>query len=269
MFDGLKTMWRAGGVTVETTVTDGGARPGDRLHGEVIVRGGEVERAIEGIGLRLFVTVSEWRGSVSDGSSVSYYSILAERSDLVEGFTLAPADVRRIPFALDVPWETPLTLQGGDDDSRTPFRVPPLEDPAVASEYVQLRTRLAVDGSRDRRHLDPVVIRALPAHSGVFAALERIGFWFNVVHILRSKEVDSGVEQTFRLLDAPDYPFVLAVKFRTDATKVRVLLQGIGPGRYPEERDGELVIEHARVEGFDFERALRGALDTLAGDWRA
>jgi sporulation-control protein len=260
MLKALKGAWTGGGVAVDLTLENGKVRPGDTLTGEIVVSGGKVERRIEGLGLELFVNV--WGPSSGDNLPTLHEYTLAERADLLEGFTLAAPAERRIPFTLDVPWVAPLTLEGEGDFTRTPFHVPQPDDHDRAPERVRLRTRLAVDRSRDRFDTDPLEIHALPAHAGVFAALERIGFWFNRVELDEVDYLDSGFEQTFIVNNAPDYPFALVVNFRADATKVDVLLEA-------QDGDWDFAVEHGQVEGFDFEGALRGTLDRLAGDWRA
>ncbi|MGK5642632.1 sporulation protein [Streptomyces sp. URMC 126] len=153
-----------GGPTVDT-VLDGPVSPGADLTGHVRLRGGKADFDVEHVTLELEARVEAERGDEEHHGTVVF-----DRHTVAGALRLAAGEERDIPFAVPVPWETPVTELYGR----------PL------GTVLGVRTELAVAGARDKGDLDPLTVRPLPAQEAVLEAFGRLGF------VLRSADLELG-----------------------------------------------------------------------------
>ncbi|MEU6352605.1 sporulation protein [Streptomyces sp. NPDC047072] len=154
-----------GGPTVDTVLDPGAVRPGGTLSGQVHLAGGDADFDVEHIGLELVARVE---AEHEDGESEGVVAF--ERFTVGGGFRLAAGERRSVPFAVTLPWETPITELYGQ-----PLGV-----------VLGLRTELAVAGARDKGDLDPLTVTPLPVQEAVLEAFGQLGFGF------RSADLEYG-----------------------------------------------------------------------------
>ncbi|MDT0444318.1 sporulation protein [Streptomyces johnsoniae] len=146
-----------GGPTVDTVLEGGAVLPGGPLHGQVHLEGGNADVDIEHITLELLARVeAEGHDGEDEGA------VIFERFTVGGGFRLAEGERHAVPFAVTLPWETPLTELYGQ-----PLGI-----------VLGVRTELAVAGARDKGDLDPLTIGPLPVQEAVLEALGGLGFGF-------------------------------------------------------------------------------------------
>ncbi|MFI5639394.1 sporulation protein [Streptomyces goshikiensis] len=146
-----------GGPAVDTVLDPVSAVPGGTLSGQVHLKGGNADFTVDHITLELIARVeAEHEHGESEGA------IAFERFTVGGGFRLAEGEHRTLPFAITLPWETPVTELHGQ-----PLGI-----------VLGVRTELGVAGARDKGDLDPLTVRPLPAQEAVLEALGQLGFGF-------------------------------------------------------------------------------------------
>ncbi|MEU9335470.1 sporulation protein [Streptomyces sp. NPDC048290] len=154
-----------GGPSVDTVLQQGPGVPGATLTGEVRLRGGEADFEIEAVVLELMARVeAEHEDGESEGA------VVFERFTVGGSFRLAAGEERTAPFALPLPWETPVTELYGQ-----PLGI-----------VLGVRTELVVAGARDKGDLDQLTVGPLPAQEAVLEAFGQLGFGF------RSADLEYG-----------------------------------------------------------------------------
>ncbi|MBZ4318354.1 sporulation protein [Streptomyces huiliensis] len=153
-----------GGPTVDT-VLDGPVLPGSMLTGHVRLRGGKADFDVEHVTLDFEARVEAERGDEEHHGTVVF-----DRHTVAGGFRLAAGEERDVPFAVPVPWETPVTELYG----------------RPVGTVLGVRTELAIAGARDKGDLDPLAVRPLPVQEAVLDAFGRLGFG------LRSADLELG-----------------------------------------------------------------------------
>ncbi|MCX2971274.1 MULTISPECIES: sporulation protein [Streptomyces] len=156
-----------GGASVETLLSEPNVLPGGVVHGEVRIQGGSVEQEIQGlsVGLQGKVEVeSEDREMLRD---VEFH-----RQQLGGAFTLQAGTTHVVPFALEIPWETPVTTFLGHQ---------------LTGMHVGVSTELAIARAVDSSDLDPVNVHPLPAQQAILDAFGALGFRF------KSADLEQGV----------------------------------------------------------------------------
>jgi sporulation-control protein len=120
--------------------------------------GGDADAEIEHIALSLVIRVAQ--------SQVDFHRVV------VAGTTrLAAGEKRAIPFAVPLPWETPLTEISGHP-------LPRME--------LGLRTEVSIAKAVDKGDLDPVIVAPLESQDAVLEAFGELGFLF------KSADVEAG-----------------------------------------------------------------------------
>lgn len=155
MFKKLLAAVGIGGTKVNTIVKSTGLFPGSPIEGEVHVQGGEVAQELEGLTLRLMTEVEV---EVGDQEHRQSY-VLAEWRLPASG-RIDPGHLIRVPFRVELPWETPVTV------------IPGLS----RSAKVWLKTGLAIDDAVDAGDHDELRIQPTPAMVAVMRAVEAAGF---------------------------------------------------------------------------------------------
>ncbi|WP_409055191.1 sporulation protein [Streptomyces sp. SYP-A7185] len=146
-----------GGPTVDTVLEPGAVLPGGSLHGQVHLKGGSADFEIEHITLELVARAEvEHEDGESDGA------VVFDRFLVGGGFRLAAGEERTIPFAVTLPWETPITELYGQG----------------LGIVLGVRTELSVAGGKDKGDLDALAVRPLPVQETILETLEQLGFGF-------------------------------------------------------------------------------------------
>lgn len=94
-----------GGATIDTKLEKDKVIPGEELTGVVEIRGGKVVQTIDDI---YFSINTEYFKEINDKKVRSTAAI--ERIRLATGFKLEPNESREIPFSIQIPLDTPVTL---------------------------------------------------------------------------------------------------------------------------------------------------------------
>ncbi|MFI6867035.1 sporulation protein [Nocardia sp. NPDC050406] len=156
MFKKLLAAVGVGGAEVETELHTPGVQPGGTVQGVIRLRGGGVAQDISRIALELVSRVEiESGGEEYDGYRGFH------RWNVHGPFTLTANASDEFPFALPVPFETPITFYNGR-------HLPGME--------IFVRTVVEIEGAVDAGDRDPLGIGALPAQHVILAALEQLGF---------------------------------------------------------------------------------------------
>jgi sporulation-control protein len=177
-----------GGPAVDTVLDADAVLPGGRLTGHVHLKGGNADFTIEQISLELVARVeAEHDGGESEGT------VVFDRFTVGGGFRLAEGEQRSIPFAVTVPWETPITELHGQS----------------LGVVLGVRTELEVAGAKDKGDLDPLAVRPLPAQEAVLEALGQLGFGFKSADLEYGQIRGTGQQlpfyQEIELAPSPQY----------------------------------------------------------------
>ncbi|MFD9130388.1 sporulation protein [Kitasatospora sp. NPDC059571] len=148
-----------GGPTVDTVLSTPTVYPGGTVHGHVNLVGGDREAEINGITLCLAARV-EVEYEDSEGHTTEEFG----RVQVCGPLRLAAGEHRSVPFALPVPWETPLTAVAGHH---------------LAGMALGVRTDVDIAGQLDRGDTDPLAVQPLPVQQRVLEALGALGFHFH------------------------------------------------------------------------------------------
>ncbi len=157
MFRKLMAAFGAG-VEVDTVLRNPQVRPGETLQGEVRFRGGSSDHKVDGITID-FTAVVEIEYGDSEGHRT--YSFL--RAQVSGPFHLGAGQSHSLPFAIPVPWETPVSAIAGRP---------------LPGMRLGVATELALAGALDKGDLDPLFVNPLPEQEYLLAALDRMGFGF-------------------------------------------------------------------------------------------
>ncbi|HEX5565945.1 MAG TPA: sporulation protein [Streptomyces sp.] len=147
-----------GGASVETVLTEPNVVPGGVVQGEVRIQGGSVAQEIQGLSVGLQARVEVESGDEEFNRNVEFH-----RQQLGGAFELQPGAVHTVPFGLDVPWETPVTMFMGRH---------------LTGMNIGVRTELAIARAVDSGDLDPVNVHPLPAQQAILDAFGTLGFRF-------------------------------------------------------------------------------------------
>ncbi|QIQ03709.1 sporulation protein [Streptomyces liangshanensis] len=200
-----------GGPTVDTVLDPGPALPGGGLTGQVHLRGGDAAFDIERIGLELVARVEvEQDGGEHEGG------VVFERFTVGGGFRLGEGESRSVPFAVTLPWETPVTELHGQ-----PLGI-----------VLGVRTELAIAGARDKGDLDPLAVGPLPVQEAVLEALGQLGHGFRSADLEWGRIGGTGqglpFYQEIELTPAPEYARVvneIEVTFLAGPAGVEVVME--------------------------------------------
>lgn len=148
----------AGGASVETVLTEVNVVPGGVVQGEVRIQGGSVNQNIEGLSVGL-----QARVEVESQDSEYKQDIEFTKMQLGGAFELQPGAVHAVPFGLEIPWETPVTMIDGQ---------------ALRGMNIGVSTELAIARAVDSTDLDPINVHPLPAQKAILDAFIQLGFRF-------------------------------------------------------------------------------------------
>ncbi|WP_030954957.1 sporulation protein, partial [Streptomyces sp. NRRL S-481] len=148
----------AGGASVETVLHEVNVVPGGVVQGEVRIQGGSVNQQIEGLSVGLQAKVE-----VESGDQEYKQDIEFTKSRLGGAFELQANAVHAVPFGLEIPWETPITMIDGQ---------------ALRGMNIGVSTELEIARAVDSSDLDPVNVHPLPAQKAILDAFIQLGFRF-------------------------------------------------------------------------------------------
>ncbi|MCP3766241.1 MULTISPECIES: sporulation protein [Streptomyces] len=148
----------AGGASVETVLHEVNVVPGGVVQGEVRIQGGSVNQRIEGLSVGLQAKVE-----VESGDEEYKQNIEFATSRLGGAFELEAGAVHAVPFGLEIPWETPITMIDGQ-----PLR----------GMNIGVTTELAIARAVDSGDLDPIHVHPLPVQKAILDAFIQLGFRF-------------------------------------------------------------------------------------------
>lgn len=151
-FRGLLAAIGVGGAKVETVLDTANATVGQPLHGRVVMQGGSVEQPVDNIRLELLTRVEhEVNDQRTHRAHVIAFWTLGRKLTLQPGQSLTEG------FAIEVPYHTPLHVQG-------------------SAVRVWLRTILAIPMPVDATDEDAVQVHPDREMEEVFEAMQMLGF---------------------------------------------------------------------------------------------
>ncbi|MEU6736991.1 sporulation protein [Streptomyces physcomitrii] len=214
----------AGGASVETVLTEANVVPGGVVQGEVRIQGGSVSQEIEGLSVGLQARVEV------EGNDQEYkQDIEFTKVRLGGAFTLAENAVHAVPFALEIPWETPITSIDGQQ---------------LRGMNIGVSTELEIARAVDSTDLDPVDVHPLPAQQAILDAFIQLGFRFKSADMERGhirgtrqklpfyQEIEFFPPQQYRGLNQVELSFV------ADDREMDVVLEmDKKPGLFSESSD--------------------------------
>jgi sporulation-control protein len=263
MFQKVLASFGSGGAKVDARLLDRSVRPGGTLHGEVLLAGGQVDQEVDSLGVTLLARVESEAGNGRPAQVVDlpFQTVQLAGRELIR----AGAQVR-VPFEVQMPWETPITTVFGK---------------YLTGMAVGLQTNLNLSGSIvDPQDVDAVSIEPLPAQHRILDAMSRLGFQFNRASLEKNRL--DGVDQQLPFFQeihfAPSRPFAgvfhdLAVSFLARPRDVQVVLdltkkvrvtKGGGLGMRGQSFLGSFVVDDAAMGRTNWEQQIEGWLREVA-----
>ncbi|CAL9562105.1 Sporulation-control protein spo0M [Streptomyces sp. enrichment culture] len=190
----------AGGASVETVLNEVNVVPGGVVQGEVRIQGGSVNQQIEALSVGLQAKVE-----VESGDQEYKQDIEFTKVQLGGAFELQANAVHAVPFGLEIPWETPITVIDGQ-----PLR----------GTDIGVTTELAIARAVDSGDLDPIRVHPLPVQKAILDAFIRLGFRFKNADLERGlirgtrqklpfyQEIEFFPPQQYRGLNQVELSFV-------------------------------------------------------------
>ncbi|MFF4243041.1 sporulation protein [Streptomyces sp. NPDC001822] len=241
-----------GGPTVDTVLHPGASTPGGSLGGEVRLKGGDADFAIEHITLELVARVEVEHDDGEPEGGLTF-----DRFTVAGSFTLSRGEERVIPFDVALPWETPVTELYGQD----------------LGIVLGVRTELSVSGARDKGDLDRLTVGPLPAQEAVLEALGQLGFGFRSADLELGRIQGTGQQlpfyQEIELSPAPRYADrvnEIEVTFLAGPGGLEVVLEADKRGGFLSEGGDTLcrfVIGHHEVHGRDWAAEMDSRIEAL------
>ncbi|WP_030618897.1 sporulation protein [Streptomyces sclerotialus] len=190
----------AGGASVETVLFEENVVPGGVVQGEVRIQGGSVAQQIEGLSVGLQARVEV------EGQDQEYkQDVEFTRQKLGGAFEVQAGAMHTVPFGLEIPWETPVTMFLGQH---------------LQGMNVGVTTELAIARAVDSGDLDPVNVHPLPAQQAILDAFGQLGFRFKSADLERGhirgtrqklpfyQEIEFFAPQQYRGLNQVELSFV-------------------------------------------------------------
>jgi sporulation-control protein len=244
----------AGGASVETVLQDPNVVPGGLVHGEVRIKGGQVDQRIEGLTLGL-----QARVEVETEDSEYKQDVEFHRQPIGGAFELKAGTLHVVPFALQVPFETPVTAVAGQH---------------LRGMAVGVTTELAIDRAVDAGDLDPLNVHPLPVQQAILDAFVRLGFRFKGADLERGRIRNTRQRlpfyQEIEFFAPSQYPGLNEVElsFVADESAVDVVLEmDKKGGLFTESTDTfrSFTVAHAAVGSTDWADYLHQWINAVGG----
>ncbi|MEV7424012.1 MULTISPECIES: sporulation protein [unclassified Streptomyces] len=233
----------AGGATVETELTEPNVVPGGVVQGEVRLQGGSVNQQIQGLSVGL-----QARVEVESGDQEVKQDIQFAKEHVGGAFEVEAGATHVVPFGLEIPWETPITI---------------IEGQQLRGMNIGVTTDLDIARAVDNSDLDPLHVHPLPAQQAILDAFTHLGFRFKSADMERGhihgtrqrlpfyQEIEFFAPQQYRGLNQVELTFI------ADDREMDVILEmDKKPGLF--------------TEGSDSFRAFQVGLGDFQGtDWPA
>ena len=252
MFKKMMASMGAGGAKVETTLQTPSVYPGGVVQGLIDITGGSVEQMIEYVAVSLTARVEVESGDSEYDSMVSFH-----QHKLTGSFKLDENQKHQLPFQLQVPWETPFNVIGGQQ---------------LPKCFVGVRTELEIARSVDKTDVDPIAVYALPAHERLLAAFTQLGFRFTGADFEQGRVTGSQLPFYQEIEFAPSPQFAssineLEVTFVSRATDFDVIIEADKRGGlFTEGTDAisRFTVAYAHIDSFDWPSAIHQHVAQLA-----
>jgi sporulation-control protein len=199
-FQRLLASMGAGGASVETELTEVNVLPGGVVQGEVRIQGGSVRQQILGLSVGLQARVEV------EGNDQELKQNIDFAKQLIGGaFEVQPGAVHTVPFGLEIPWETPVTI---------------VDNQQLRGMDIGVTTELDIARALDSGDLDPVRVHPLPAQQAILDAFIHLGFRFKSADMERGhvrgtrqqlpfyQEIEFMAPQQYRGLNQVELTFV-------------------------------------------------------------
>jgi sporulation-control protein len=261
MFQKVLATFGSGGAKLDARLLDRTVTPGGPLRGEVLLLGGEVDQEINGLAVTLLARVQ-----IPDERRPRIEDLEFGTQQLAGREHIAPGQQIRLPFQVDLPWETPVSSVFGK----------PLNGMAVG-----LQTNLDIANSvTDPGDVDAAAIEPLPAQKRILDAFSRVGFVFREA-VLEQGRINGAAQQLpffqeIRFTPSPRFVSVftsVAVTFLSSATETQVVLEVTkrvrvsksgGFGGRGQEFLGLFKVDHAALDRVKWEPQIEGWLHEVA-----
>lgn len=154
-----------GGARVDTVLNNPSLRPGDTLHGQVLIQGGTAAQSIEHVDLVLMAEVEQESGEheVRSAQALQRYRVSAP-------LQVAAGQDLRLPFALALPLETPVNNAQALASPGFGGRLP------LVRAAVWVHTDLAIAAAVDAHDRDLLDLHPLPQMQRLIRAMAQLGF---------------------------------------------------------------------------------------------
>jgi sporulation-control protein len=261
MFQKVLASFGSGGAKVDARLLDRSVRPGGTLHGEVLLAGGQVDQEVESLSVTLLARVETNGSGPPETLDLPFQNVQLAGREMIR----AGAQVR-VPFEVQMPWETPITAVFGK---------------YLTGMAVGLQTNLNLSGALvDPQDVDAVAIEPLPAQHRILDAFSRLGFQFSRASLERNRL--DGVDQQLPFFQeihfVPSQGFAgvfseLAVSFLARPSDVQVVLdvhkrvrvvKGGGLGARAQSFVGSFKLEYAALGRTNWEQQIEGWLREVA-----
>ncbi|MFI9624005.1 sporulation protein [Streptomyces sp. NPDC052042] len=233
----------AGGASVETELSELDVVPGGVVRGEVRIQGGSVDQQIEGLSVGLQARVEAEGQDTEIKQDIGFTGLR-----LGGAFQVQAGAVHVVPFGLEIPWETPITMFAGQH---------------LHGMHIGVTTELEIARAVDSGDLDPINVHPLPAQEAILDAFGQLGFRF------RSADMERGhIRGTRQRL-----PFYQEIEFYPPS-RYRGLNQ-VELSFVADDREMDVVLEMDKKsglfsEGSDTYRSFKvGLHDFRTTDWAA
>lgn len=241
MFKKLLASAGVGAAKVDTQLEKDQFAPGETVHGKVVIKGGDVEQAIDTIHIFL---MTEATREVNDKKVKE--KVALQKYPIANQETIKADETKDIPFSIQLPYQTPTTLR----------KLP-----------IWLETGLDIPMALDPEDRDPIKVSPHPYVEKVLKALEEnLGFRLRKVEMEYSKRF--GYVQEFEFAPGGKYRSYLdeleAIFFLKE-DHIDIMLEvdrrarGLG-GLFSEA----LEMNESRENVTLAEHELNGSLDTIA-----
>jgi sporulation-control protein len=263
MFQKVMASFGQGGATVDARILDRHVRPGGTLHGEVLLVGGQVDQEVESLAVTLLARVEH---EAQNGGEPEVVDLPFQNVQLVGKEMVRSGAQVKVPFEVQMPWETPVTTVFGK---------------YLTGMAVGLQTNLNLSRTVvDPQDVDAIPIEPVPAQHRILDAMSRLGFQFRSANLV--KERVSGADQQLPFFQeinfAPSPSFAKAfhevavtflarprdVQVVLDVTKQVRVLKGGGLGARGRSMLGMFVVEYAAMGRTNWEQQIEGWLREVA-----
>jgi sporulation-control protein len=253
-FKKLLASMGAGGASVETELTESNVVPGGVVQGEVRLQGGSVNQQIQGLNVGL-----QARVEVEGNDQEVKQDIEFTKQSIGGAFEVQAGATHVVPFGLEIPWETPITIIDGQ-----PLR----------GMNIGVTTELDIARALDSSDLDPISVHPLPAQQAILDAFIQLGFRFKAADMERGhirgtrqklpfyQEIEFFAPQQYRGLNQVELTFI------ADDREMDVILEmDKKPGLFGEGSDSfrSFQVGLADFQGTDWSAYLNQWLAEVGG----